>query len=86
MVLRLAGCDRDDIKNDLYFSALLLSVGIKADKLGPQVEKGLRLVNDYASKLLLSTAAIKLKVTCLFRFQYLNSPSSLRKSITVDSR
>ena len=86
MVLRLAGCDRDDIKNDLYSSALLLSVGIKAAKLGPQFEEGLRLVKDYASKLLLNTATIKLKVTCLLRFQYLNSSSSLRKRITVDSR
>ena len=69
VVLRLAGCDRNDIKNDLYSFAFLLSVGIKAAKLGPQFEKGLRLVKDYASKLLLSTAAIKLKVTCRFRFR-----------------
>ena len=47
--------------------------------------KSLRLVKDYSSKLLISTAAIKLKVTCLFRFQYLKSPGSLRKKITVDS-
>ena len=60
VVLRLAGCDRDDIKNDLYSFAFLLSVGIKAAKLGPQFEKGLRWVKDYACKLLLSTAAIKL--------------------------
>ena len=69
VVLRLAGCDRNDIKNVLYSFAFLLSVGIKAAKLGPQFEKGLRLVKDYASKLLLSTAAIKLKVTCRFRFR-----------------
>ena len=86
VVLRLAGCDRDDIKNDLYSFAFLLSVGIKAAKLGPQFEKGLRLVKDYASELLLSSVAIKLKVTCLLRFQYMNSRSSLRKRITVDSR
>ena len=74
------------LKNDLYSFAFLLSVDIKAANLGPQFEKGLRLVKDYASELLLSSAAIKLKVTFLFRFQYLNSPSSLRKRITVDSR
>ena len=56
------------LKNDLYSFAFLLSVGIKAAKLGPQFEKGLRLVKDYSSKLLLSTAAIKLKVNCRFRF------------------
>jgi len=60
VVLRLAGCDRNDIKNDLYSSAFLLSAGIKAAKLVPQFEKDLRLVKDYASTLLLSTAAIKL--------------------------
>ena len=48
------------LKNDLYSFAFLLSVGIKAAKLGPQFEKGLRWVKDYACKLLLSTAAIKL--------------------------
>ena len=37
--VRLAGCDRDDIKNDLHSSAFLLSVGIKEAKLGPQFEK-----------------------------------------------
>lgn len=75
------------LKNDLYSFAFLLSVDIKAAKLGPQFEKGLRLVKDYASELLLRSTAIKLKVTCLFRFRYLNSPSSsLRKRITVDSR
>ena len=83
MVLRLAGCDRDDIKNDLYSFAFLLSVGIKAAKLSPQFEKGLRLVKDNASKLLLSTAAIKLKETCIFKFQYMNSPSSLEKELQL---
>ena len=37
--VRLAGCDRGDIKNDLYSSAFLLSVGVNAAKLGPQFEK-----------------------------------------------
>ena len=73
------------LKNDLYSFAFLLSVGIKAAKLGPQFEKGLGLVKDDASELLLSSAAMKLKVTCLFRFQYLKSTGSLRKRITVDS-
>ena len=84
MVLRLAGCDRDDIKvqskrNYLNSSAFLPSSGIKAAEFSLQFENDLRLVNENASKLLLSTTAIKLKVTCLFRFQYLNSPSLRRR-------
>ena len=62
----------------LYSSAFLLSVGIKAAKLGSEFEKGLRLAKYFASKVLLSTAANKAE-------QYLNSPSSLRKRITGDS-
>ena len=39
-------------------------------------------MKENPSKLLLSMAAIKLKATCLSRFQYLNSPS-LRKRIDL---
>ena len=83
VVLRLVGVIETILKNDLYSFAFLLSVGIKAAKLSPQFEKGPRLVKDNASKLLLSTAAIKLKETCIFKFQYMNSPSSLEKELQL---